>query len=56
MNAEQEQAIRDKLVELRADRDTLNDQIDTLVAEKTGHQQTKATINELIDLLKVGLE
>jgi len=56
MNAEQLQALKDKLVDLRDEKENLNGEIDELVAQKTICTDRRTEINDLITLLKDGLE
>ena len=56
MNTEQKQALKDKLYDLRLEKDELNAQIDNLVNEKESLVGRRTEINELIVVLKEGIE
>ena len=56
MNAEQKQALKDKLVELRAEKESINTEVECLVAQKIFLVDRRTDINFIIELLRENIE
>ncbi len=56
MNAEQKQALKDKLVDLRDEKESINAEVECLAAQKIFLVDRRTDINFIIELLRENIE